>query len=123
LGSWSQPASAGVAFLEGGPGEAVRLVRPNAAGEDTPVLVVVTGGADLDATGAGDLTGVLVVDGGGVHLEGTRLHGAAVCSGVADLGATGTIDFSLPVFRWATDRSLRLTRLVPGTVTQPAPAG
>lgn len=82
---------------------------------DTPVLVVVTGGADLDASGFGDLYGVIVVDRGSVGLEGTAVHGAVFVTGEAQLGETGRIRYSPTVLRWATDRSLQRVRLVPGT--------
>ncbi len=79
------------------------------------MLVVVTGGADLDARDRGDLFGVLVVDEGSVRLDGTVLHGAVFATGDVALGQTGQILYSPQVLRWATDRSLRRVRLVPGT--------
>ncbi len=82
---------------------------------DSPVLVVVTGGADLDARDRGDLYGVIVVDEGSVLLEGTVLHGAVFATEEVALGQTGQILFSPQIFRWATDRSLHRVRLVPGT--------
>lgn len=80
-----------------------------------PVLVVVIGGADLDARGMGDLYGVIVVDEGGVWLDGTMVRGAVFVTRDVQLGATGTIRFSRPILRWATDRSLQRARLVPGS--------
>jgi hypothetical protein len=82
---------------------------------DSPGLMVVTGGGSLDARGRGDIYGVIVVDGGDVLLADTRLHGAVFVTGTADLGATGALVFSPAVLRWATDRSLQRSRLVPGT--------
>jgi hypothetical protein len=78
-------------------------------------LVVVTGGADLDARDRGDLYGVIVVDQGSVQLDGTVLHGAVFATGEVALGQTGQILYSPQVLRWATDRSLHRVRLVPGT--------
>jgi hypothetical protein len=82
---------------------------------DHPVLVVVTGGADLDCRGIGDLHGVVVVDGGSVFLEGTIVHGAVIVSGDVHFGLTGQVELSASVLRWATDRSLERVRVVPGT--------
>jgi hypothetical protein len=116
---------AGVAFLHGRRGERLRLadILPGLGDEqtnagvsaDSPVLVVVIGGADLDAHDVGELYGVVVADDGSVCLEGTTLHGAVFATGTVDLGATGRLLFSRPVLRWATDRSLRRVRLVPGS--------
>lgn len=99
------------------PGRTVRIPDEFEGGlsSDRPVLIVVTGGGDLDATGLGDLYGVVAVDEGSVALEATRLHGAAFVSEVMDLGATGKVLFSRVVLRWASDRSLTRTRLVPGS--------
>ena len=85
------------------------------AGPDAWVLVVATGGADLDARNRGDLYGVIVVDDGSVLLDGTVLHGAVFATGEVALGQTGQILFSREILRWATDRSLQRVRLVPGT--------
>jgi hypothetical protein len=82
---------------------------------DAPGLVVVTGGASLDARGRGDLYGVIVVDDGDVLLADTRLHGALFASGTVELGSAGSVAYSRPILRWATDRSLQRVRLVPGT--------
>jgi len=82
---------------------------------NAPILVVVKGGADLDARALGDLYGVLVVDEGSVFLDGTTLHGAVFATDAVSLGETGCLLFSRPVLRWATDRSLTRARLVPGT--------
>jgi hypothetical protein len=80
-----------------------------------PVLVLVVGGGSLDARGLGDLYAVLVVDGGGVRLEGTRVHGAVCASGTVDLGGDGQVLFAPRSVRWAADRSLVRTRVVPGS--------
>ncbi len=77
--------------------------------------MVVTGGADLDAAGLGDVHAVIVCDGGGVFLGGTRVHGAIFASGTVDFGSTGAVLFAPDVVRWAADRSLVRTRLVPGS--------
>jgi hypothetical protein len=82
---------------------------------DDPGLLVVTGGARLDAGGRGDLYGVMVVDEGDVLLDGTVLHGALFATGEVDFGGSGAVLFSRPILRWATDRSLVRARLVPGT--------
>ncbi len=82
---------------------------------DEPTLIVLTGGATLDARDRGDLYGVLVVDAGSVLLDGTVVHGAVFASGTVALGATGQIRFARDVLRWATDRSLKRARLIPGT--------
>jgi hypothetical protein len=58
---------------------------------------------------------VIVVDGGGIDLQGTRLHGAVFASGAVDFGSDGAVLFSPAVLRWATDRSMLRTRLLPGT--------
>jgi hypothetical protein len=84
-------------------------------GPDQPVLVVLTGGATLDARDCGDIYGVLAVDGGSVLLDGTVVHGAVFASGTVSLGATGQILFAKDMLRWATDRSLKRARLLPGT--------
>jgi hypothetical protein len=82
---------------------------------EEPVLVVLAGGATLDARGRGDIYGVLVVDGGSVLLEGTIVHGAVIASGSVSLGMTGEVLLARDVLRWATDRSLARARLLPGT--------
>jgi len=81
----------------------------------TPFLVVLTGGATLDARNRGDIYGIIVVDDGSVLLEGTALHGAIFASGIVNLGDSGRVLYSQSVLRWATDRSLNRVRLVPGT--------
>jgi hypothetical protein len=78
-------------------------------------LVVVVGGASLDARGLGERWGVIVVDGGDVRLDGTRLHGGVFATCTVDFGAGGAVAFSRTVVRWATDRSLVRVRLVPGS--------
>ena len=105
----------GTHVLTGRPGTRVRLPEPLQPEADAPFLVVVLGGADLDARDRGPLDGVLVVDDGGVDLEGTQLRGAVLCSEDVDLGATGSLTWMRSHLRWATDRSLRRVRLVPGT--------
>jgi hypothetical protein len=115
----------GVVFLNGRRGERLRLADflqglgddQTIAGMsvDSPVLVVVIGGAELDARDLGELYGVAVVDDGSICLEGTTLHGAVFATETVDLGVTGRLLFSRPVLRWATDRSLRRVRLVPGS--------
>lgn len=102
--------------LAGRRGSTVRLL-PGESGRslDVATLVVVVGGADLDATGLGELYGVLVVDDGSVSLEGTTLHGAVFATRRVDLGETGRICFLEAALRKATDRSVVRTRLVPGS--------
>ena len=102
-------------FLTGREGSAVRLPLGWGATADAPTLVVVTGGASLDATGRGDLYGVIVVDGGSVSLEGATVHGAVFATGTVDFGSRGEVRYSPTILRWATDRSLVRTRLVPGS--------
>jgi hypothetical protein len=87
----------------------------NGLAPDAPVLVVVTGGATLDARYRGDIYGVIVVDDGSVLLDGTTLHGAVFTTRTVSLGVTGRLIFSRSILRWATDRSLNRVRLVPGT--------
>jgi hypothetical protein len=82
---------------------------------DAPGLVVVMGGASLDATGLGERWGVIVGDEADVRLDGTNLHGGALATGVVEFGATGSVNFSRAVARWATDRCLTRVRLVPGS--------
>jgi hypothetical protein len=106
----------GVIMLTGIPGRAFRL--PEECGGLAPndaLLVIVTGGADLDAEGRGDFYGVVVVDDGSVLLNGTSVHGAVFAGETVHLGQTGRVVFSRIILRWATDRSLIRTRLVPGT--------
>lgn len=105
-----------VALLAGRPGWTERF--PEGSGGRSaadPMLVVLTGGAHLDATDLGELYGVLVVDAGSVQLEGTAVHGAVFATGAVVLGSTGRVVYSQPILRWATDRSLVRTRLVPGS--------
>jgi hypothetical protein len=82
---------------------------------ESPMLVVLTGGATLDARDRGDLYGVVVVDDGSVLLDGTTLHGAVFATRTVGLGYTGRLLYSRSILRWATDRSLNRVRLVPGT--------
>ena len=79
------------------------------------VLVVVTGGADLDARWLGEMTAVIAVDGGSLLLEGTVVKGAVFVTEQVDVGSTGRVEYRLATLRWATDTSLRRTRLAPGT--------
>ena len=83
--------------------------------EAQPALLVVVGGASVNATGRGDLCGVIVVDDGAVSLDGTRVHGAVFATGTVDLGLSGEVLFAPAILRWATDRSFARTRLVPGS--------
>lgn len=80
-----------------------------------PVLVVLTGGADLDARGLGLVRAVVVVDEGSIMLDGTTVCGAVMATGTVDVGASGTVVFCPAALRWATDCSLRRARLVPGS--------
>ncbi len=108
-------AAPSVVVLSGAAGQSVTIPAGVRGDAQTPLVVVVTGGADLDARDLGDLDAVLVVDEGGAQLDGTRLRGAVICSGTVDLGATGTVTYVPSHLRWATDQSLRRVRLVPGT--------
>jgi hypothetical protein len=110
------PLGPRVRLMSGEEGDTILLPADLAASSvDDPVLVVVLGGADLDARAAGDVHGVLVVDGGSALLDGTILHGAAFVGDCIDFGLNGRLEFCDPVLRWATDRSLQRVRLVPGT--------
>ena len=80
-----------------------------------PVVVVVTGGADLDLTGLGELFGVVIVDGGSVRLDGTTVHGAVFVSGTLDCGGTGRVVWDPAVYRWVRYRSTVRVRPVPGS--------
>jgi hypothetical protein len=111
-------AAAGVAVVSARPGTTVTLPADWGVAADQPGLLVITGGADLDAQGRGGVYGVIVVDGGGVTLDGTRLHGALFVTRSADVGETGVVLFSRATLRWATDRALVRTRLVPGSRTE-----
>lgn len=90
----------------------------NAAGPSCPFLLIVTGGADLDARWRTELSGVIVVDGGSVLLDGTRVRGAVFVTDDVDVGLTGQVTLCRAVLRWATDVSLRRDRLAPGTRTE-----
>lgn len=109
-----------VVVVQGLPGQVVNLAGSLAAearptSGDSPLLVVATRGADLDARGLGDFYGVIVVDEGSVWMDATTLHGALIVSETADMGGSGKVVFSRPILRWAIDRSLGRARLVPGT--------
>ena len=56
-----------------------------------------------------------MIDDGSVALDGTTLHGAVFATGSVDLGETGRVVYNRSILRWATDRSLVRTRLVPGS--------
>jgi hypothetical protein len=102
--------------MAGEEGDTVTLPRDVAgSGPADPFVILVSGGAVLDARRQGELYGVLIVDDGSVLLDGTVLHGAVFASGDVDVGENGCIVFSRCVLRWATDRSLDRARLVPGT--------
>jgi hypothetical protein len=113
--------------LERGCGGAIRLTRElkSSVGREPgwPLLVILAGGADLDARSLGDFYGVVVVDDGSVQLDGTTLHGALFVTKTVDVGTTGKVLFSRPILRWATDRSLIRTRLVPGTRSETIAGG
>jgi hypothetical protein len=104
-------------------GTSVALPQGWGGGTDSPGLLFAIGGTMLDARNNGDVYGVLVVDEGGVLLDGTRLHGALFATGSVDFGADGAVVFSRPILRWATDRSLVRTRLVPGTRRESVDSG
>lgn len=105
-----------ISVLAGSPGEWVAAPMGNPGAEpEQSGIVVLTGGAWLDCRDRGDVFGVLVTEGGGVQLEGTRLHGAVYTGGVVELGDSGQVVWSPPVYRWATDRSVVRVRLVPGS--------
>ena len=109
-------AGSSVMVLPGVVGQTVRLaagVPP--CGQDRPLLVVVTGGADLDLRNLGDVWGVFLVDGGSVLLEGSTIHGAVFAGEAVDLGLAGQILFDARILRWATQASLERVRLVRGT--------
>jgi hypothetical protein len=115
-GAESVAPGSGTTALNGRPGQTLSL--PTDCGGFTPecpCLMLVTGGANLDARGRGDLCGVIVVDDGDLLLDGTTVHGAVFVTGTVDLGENGRLLFSRPVLRWATDRSLVRVRLVSGT--------
>ena len=78
-------------------------------------LIVLTGGANLDARYLGLVRGVIVVDEGSALLDGTTVCGAVIVTESVDVGATGTVVFCSSALRWATDQSLRRVRLVPGS--------
>jgi hypothetical protein len=111
-----QPFGDRACVLNGSQGDV--LLLPEAFGSESgtgPVLVVVVGGADLDARWHGDLCAVIVVDNGSLLLDGTTVTGSVMASGEVDLGLTGHVVFCKAVLRWATDVSLRRDRLAPGT--------
>lgn len=111
-----EAAAVGTVVLRASRGECLTVLTADAGRTpDAPVLVVATGGPILDLTSRGDLYGVIVADEGSVRLEGTHLHGALFAGGWVDLGLAGQLTYDRSVWRWATDRSLVRTRLVPGT--------
>jgi hypothetical protein len=101
--------------LLGEPGTTVKIPQDWGVSPDALALLVVAGGASLDARDRGDVYGVLVVDEGDILLDGTRLHGALFATGSVDFGKDGTVLFSRSILRWATDQSLVRARLVPGS--------
>jgi hypothetical protein len=101
--------------MRGEPETTFQLSQGWGASPEAPALLVVCGGASLDAGGRADVYGVIVVNDGGILLDGTRLHGALFASGTVDFGTDGVVVFSRSTLRWATDRSLNRARLVPGT--------
>lgn len=117
--SGEEPAVAlgpGVAWLLGRFGGSETLpVDCGGLTPETPILVVLTGGATLDARNREDIYGVMVVDDGSVLLDGTTVHGAVFATGTVSLEDTGRLLYSRSILRWATDRSLNRVRLVPGT--------
>lgn len=117
LRSWAAVAPTSQVVVVSAPrGRTVTIPKESGRGVlEAPILVVVRGGADLDAQNLGDVFGVFVVDEGSVFLDGTVLHGALFVSKKVHLGVSGRVAFSRTVLRWATDRSLIRTRLVPGT--------
>jgi hypothetical protein len=116
LGRSSTAPGPGVLWMTARSGEIVGLPEDRGGqSAGAPLLAVLSGGGDLDLRGQGDLYGVVVVDGGALLLEGTVLHGAAFVTGTATLGANGSVRYCRPILRWASDRSLRRVRLVPGS--------
>ncbi len=108
--------SPGVTVLAGRPGQTLFLpTNRDGFTPEAPCLVLVTGGATLDARGRSDVYGVIVVDDGDLLLDGTTVHGAVFVTGSVDLGENGRLLFYRSILRWATDRSLVRVRLVPGT--------
>jgi hypothetical protein len=105
----------GVWVLSGRQGEWHDVPAEWGVSAAAPGLVVVIGGASLDAAGLGERWGVIVADEADVRLDGTNLHGGVLATGTVDFGATGTVSFSRAVVRWATDRCLTRVRLVPGS--------
>lgn len=108
-------SGARVTVLRGAEGSWVSLPEDVGGSEGEWALVVVVGGASLDARGRGDVNAVIVVDGGGSDLEGTCLHGALFVTGTAAFGDSGSVCFVPNAVRWASDESLVRTRLVPGS--------
>ncbi len=105
-----------VKVIDGSDGRLVSLAEELPQnGSDAPVVVAVLGGADVDARWLGDLYGVVMVDGGSILLDGTIVHGAVFASESVDFGLAGQVNFCRATLSWASDASLRRTRLVPGT--------
>jgi hypothetical protein len=105
-----------VVVLHGEKGSTYPLQQLGGLGtSDRPVLIAITGGADLDATGLGTLWGVILAEGSSVMLDSTVVHGAVFAGETADLGANGQVVFNAAVLAWARDRSLQRARLVPGS--------
>ncbi|GAB4246003.1 MAG: hypothetical protein Kow00122_02970 [Thermoleophilia bacterium] len=82
---------------------------------ERPAIVLVTGGAGLDLSGAGDVYGVVLVDGGDLRFDGATVHGLVMVEGYADAGVSGRIVYSESVRSWARFASLTRVRLVPGS--------
>lgn len=105
-----------VVLISGSEGRTIRLQREAGLGtSERPALVVITGGADLDARDMGALWAVVVADQASVLVDGTVVHGAIFASESADLGGSGQVVYDSEVLRWAVDRSFERTRLVQGT--------
>ncbi len=105
-----------VVVLRGEKGHPYSLQQLGRLGtSERPLLIVITGGADLDATGLGSLWGVILAEGSSVLLDGTVVHGAVFAGETADMGWGGQVVFNADVVAWARDRSLQRTRLVPGS--------
>ena len=107
---------AAVSALHGERGDTLRLPPGWGTSADDPWLLVVTGGASLDATGS---RRCLRRDSRRRGRRPARRHPrfTVPCSPPVsvDFGGSGEVVFSRSILRWATDRSLVRARLVPGT--------
>lgn len=100
----------------GAPDELVRLPKAtDLSAPESPALIVVTGGSELDMRGLAEVWGVVVVDEGSLYLDGTVLHGAAYATECVDVGESGRVVYEESVWQWARDASLVRVRLVPGS--------